>query len=58
VKARSSDYFQNSRKAAYIAPQYADENLNQVIGYGENAWRISATEGPIREVGPVEVDGR
>jgi hypothetical protein len=58
MKAHSSDYFQNSRKATYIARQYAIENPHQFIGYGENAWGISASEGPIREAGPVEVDGR
>jgi hypothetical protein len=58
MKAHASDYFQNSRKAAYIARQYAIENPHKYIGYGENAWGISASEGPIREVGPVEIGGR
>jgi hypothetical protein len=58
MKAHSSDYFQNSRKAAYIAQQYAIENPHQFNGYGENAWGISASEGPIREAGPVEVGDR
>ncbi len=58
MKAHASDYFQNSRKAAYIAQQYAIENPRHFLGYGENAWGISASEGPIREVGPVEIDGR
>ena len=58
MKAHASDYFQNSRKAAYIARQYAIENPGQFTGYGEDAWGISASEGPIREVGPVEIEGR
>lgn len=58
MKALSSDYFQNSRKAAYIAQQYAIENPHRFLGYGKHAWGISASEGPIREVGPVEIDGR
>ena len=58
MKAHASDYFQNSRKAAYIAQQYAIENPHNYIGYGEHAWGISASEGPIRELGPIEIDGR
>ena len=58
MKAHASDYFENSRKAAYIAQQYAMENPHKFTGYGENAWGISASEGPIREAGPVEIDGR
>jgi len=37
MKAHASDYFQNSRRAAYIARQYAIENPHEFIGYGENA---------------------
>jgi hypothetical protein len=58
MKAHASDYFQNTRKAAYIAQRYALENPHGFTGYGENAWGISASEGPVRGAGPVELDGR
>jgi hypothetical protein len=57
MKAHASDYFQNSRRAAYIARQYAIENPHQFIGYGENAWGITASEGSIRGPEPVKVNG-
>ncbi|MGE5224505.1 MAG: glucoamylase family protein [Omnitrophica WOR_2 bacterium] len=57
MNAHSSNYFENSRKAAYINRQYALQNPHQFYGYGENAWGITASEGPIRGAGPVDMDG-
>ena len=40
------DYFENSRRATYIQQEYAKRNPNQFRGYGENAWGITASDGP------------
>jgi hypothetical protein len=52
-----SDYFENSRKAAYINRQYAIHNPHGFNGYGQDIWGITASEGPIRGPGPVEIGG-
>ena len=40
------DYFENSRRAAYVQQQYAIQNPLEFEGYGENCWGISASDGP------------
>lgn len=52
------DYFENSRRAAYVHRQYCIENPKGFIGYGENFWGITASEGPAMGADPVEIDGR
>jgi hypothetical protein len=52
-----SDYFENSRKAAYVNRQYAIKNPHGFNGYGPDTWGISASEGPIGNAGPAEIDG-
>jgi hypothetical protein len=46
MRAKGSDYFENSRRATYIQRQYAMANPDRFVGYDENCWGISASEGP------------
>ncbi len=50
------DYFENSRRAAYIQQQYAIRNPRGFQGYGEHIWGLTASDGP----GPAsrEIDGK
>ncbi|MCB1470362.1 MAG: hypothetical protein KDK08_25160 [Rhizobiaceae bacterium] len=43
---RGIDYFENSRRATYAQRAYAMRNPLGFDGYGENAWGISASDGP------------
>jgi len=58
MRARGVDYFENSRRAAYVHQQHAIQNPYQFEGYGEFAWGITASEGPIQGTAPLEVQGR
>jgi hypothetical protein len=40
------DYFENSRRAAYVQQQYAIRNPKKFVGYGEYCWGITASNGP------------
>ncbi len=46
MREKRSDYFENSRTAAYIHREYAIRNPGGYQGYGENYWGFSAGEGP------------
>jgi hypothetical protein len=46
---RGIDYFENSRRAAYVQQRYAIHNPYHFAHYGEFAWGITASDGP----GPV-----
>ena len=50
MREKGIDYFENSRRAAYVHQQYAIHNPKQFMGYGEYAWGITASDGP----GPAE----
>jgi len=39
------DYFENSRRAAYAQRAYAMANPKGWLGYGENVWGLSASDG-------------
>ncbi len=56
VRARGIDYFENSRRATYVQREYAIRNPRGLLGYGENAWGVTASDGP----GPAKhtVDGK
>ena len=43
---RGIDYFENSRRATYIQREYAIKNPLKFIGYGENFWGLTASDGP------------
>ena len=58
MRARGLDYFENSRRAAYVHQQHAIQNPYQFEGYGEFAWGITASEGPVEGTEPRQVDGR
>lgn len=55
VREKGIDYFENSRRATYVQREYAIRNPRGFRGYGENAWGVTASDGP----GPAEhtVDG-
>ena len=40
------DYFENSRRATYVQQHYAIRNPRRFTGYGEDAWGITASNGP------------
>jgi hypothetical protein len=46
MRAKRSDYFDNSRRATHVHRQYAIANPGHFSGYGENAWGITASDGP------------
>ena len=49
MRGHGIDYFENSRRAAYVQQQYAIRNPKKFVGYGEHCWGITASNGP----GPV-----
>ena len=46
MRGKRSDYFDNSRRATHVHRQYAIANPGHFSGYGENAWGITASDGP------------
>ncbi|MFL6208718.1 MAG: glucoamylase family protein [Pyrinomonadaceae bacterium] len=46
MRAHAIDYFENSRRAAYVQQQYALRNPRKFVGYGECCWGITASSGP------------
>jgi hypothetical protein len=46
MRARGSDYFENSRRATYVQQRYAIANPLGFEGYGEWCWGITASDGP------------
>jgi hypothetical protein len=56
MRARNSDYFENSRRATLVQRHYAIQNPRDFAGYSEWRWGITASEGPgnvTRQVGGV-----
>lgn len=49
MRDKCIDYFENSRRAAYVQQAYAIRNPKRFVDYGEFAWGITASNGP----GPV-----
>jgi len=58
MRAHRLDYFENSRRASYVHQQHTIQNPHGFDGYGEHAWGITASEGPIQGTDTVEVNGR
>lgn len=57
MRAHAIDYFENSRRAAYVQQQYAIRNPHGFRGYGEHAWGVTASNGPgpaVRRVNGVQ----
>lgn len=46
MRAAGIDYFENSRRATYLQREYARRNPRRFVGYGEDAWGITASDGP------------
>ncbi len=55
MREKGIDYAENSRRATYVQREYAIRNPRGFRSYGENAWGVTASDGP----GPAEhrVDG-
>ncbi len=46
MKSRGTDYFENSRRAAYAQRAYAILNPQRWLGYGADIWGLTASDGP------------
>jgi hypothetical protein len=46
MREKGSDYFENSRRAAYVQREYARRNPHDFEGYGEDCWGLTACDGP------------
>jgi hypothetical protein len=46
MRPRGLDYFENSRRAAYVQQAYAIRNPKKFAGYGKYAWGFTASDGP------------
>jgi len=46
MREHGSDYFENTRRATYVQQQYAIQNPQGFLGYGEYCWGLTASEGP------------
>ncbi len=46
MRAHDCDYFENSRRATYVQREYARRNPRGWVGYSEENWGISASDGP------------
>lgn len=46
MREHDSDYFENSRSAAYVQRDYAIHNPRGFEGYGQDAWGLTASDGP------------
>lgn len=50
MRAKESDYFENSRRAAYVQRQYAQLNPHGCAGFEQNCWGLSSGDGPSDEL--------
>ncbi|MEO8102384.1 MAG: glucoamylase family protein [Betaproteobacteria bacterium] len=46
ARDKGIDYCENSRRATYIQREYAIRNPLEFVGYGENFWGLTASDGP------------
>jgi hypothetical protein len=46
MREKGIDYFENSRRATYVQREYAIRNPRRFVGYGPDAWGVSASDGP------------
>jgi len=46
MRAKDSDYFENSRRATYVQREYAMRNPGSFTGCGTDCWGLSAGDGP------------
>lgn len=48
ARDKGIDYWENSRRATYVQREYAIRNPLEFVGYGENFWGLTASDGPGR----------
>ncbi len=53
MRAKNSDYFENSRRATLAQRAYATRNPGGFAGYGPDVWGLSACDGPFDGVATV-----
>ncbi len=46
ARDKGIDYCENSRRATYVQREYAIRNPLEFVGYGENCWGLTASDGP------------
>ncbi len=46
MRAKRSDYFENSRRAVLVQREYMRRNPGEFIGYDEQCWGLTACDGP------------
>ncbi|MEQ1802591.1 MAG: glucoamylase family protein [Gammaproteobacteria bacterium] len=46
MRAKGSDYFENSRRATHVQREYAIDNPLKFAHYGRHCWGLTASEGP------------
>lgn len=46
MKMKGIDYFENSKRATLSNRAYCIKNPNEFVGYSENSWGLSASDGP------------
>ena len=46
MRSKRTDYFENSRRAAFVQQQYAIHNPQGFVGYSEHCWGLTASDGP------------
>ncbi len=46
MRAKRSDYFENSRRAVLVQREYVRRNPGEFIGYDEESWGLTACDGP------------
>jgi hypothetical protein len=54
VRAKGTDYFENSRRATLVQQRYAEDNPEKFRGYSKLVWGITASDGPgpaVRRIG-------
>ncbi len=56
MREKRCDYFENSRRAAWVQREYAIRNPRSFVGFGEDCWGLSAGDGPSGK--PQRVAGR
>jgi hypothetical protein len=55
MREKKCDYFENSRRAAYVQREYARRNPFSYGGYGKDCWGITACDGPGFKT--IDIDG-
>jgi hypothetical protein len=56
MREKGIDYFENTRRAVAVQREYARRNPRDHAGYGEDAWGLTAGDGP--GFMTVTIDGR